>query len=59
MITGEQTPDPGTLRVGDPVQLAYADQSRTPDPEKAVAEANASFKETVESVELVKSRVGP
>jgi energy-dependent translational throttle protein EttA len=28
MIAGEETPDAGTLRVGDTVQLAYVDQSR-------------------------------
>jgi energy-dependent translational throttle protein EttA len=35
MITGKETPDDGTLRVGDTVQLAYVDQSRdTLDPDK-------------------------
>jgi ATP-binding cassette ChvD family protein len=28
MITGEESPDEGTLRVGDTVQLAYVDQAR-------------------------------
>src|SRR5436305_4284554 len=28
MITGEEAPDAGTLRIGDTVQLAYVDQSR-------------------------------
>jgi energy-dependent translational throttle protein EttA len=28
MIAGEETPDSGTLRLGDTVQLAYVDQSR-------------------------------
>jgi energy-dependent translational throttle protein EttA len=28
MITGEQQPDGGTLRIGDTVELAYVDQSR-------------------------------
>jgi ATP-binding cassette ChvD family protein len=28
MITGDESPDAGTLRVGDSVQLAYVDQSR-------------------------------
>jgi energy-dependent translational throttle protein EttA len=28
MIVGEETPDEGTLRVGDTVELAYVDQSR-------------------------------
>ena len=38
MIVGEQQPDAGTLRLGDTVQLAYVDQSRTLDPEKTVYE---------------------
>jgi ATP-binding cassette ChvD family protein len=39
MIVGEEKPDAGTLRLGDTVQFAYADQSRTLDPEKTVFEA--------------------
>jgi ATP-binding cassette ChvD family protein len=39
MITGEETPDAGTLRIGDTVELAYVDQSRDAlDPEKTVWE---------------------
>ncbi|MDQ6818650.1 MAG: energy-dependent translational throttle protein EttA [Actinomycetota bacterium] len=37
MITGDEEPDGGTLRIGDTVQLAYVDQSRDAlDPEKTV-----------------------
>jgi len=36
MITGKETPDEGTLRLGDTVQLAYVDQDRSMDPEKTV-----------------------
>ncbi|OIO01858.1 MAG: energy-dependent translational throttle protein EttA [Desulfovibrionaceae bacterium CG1_02_65_16] len=36
MITGKETPDEGTIRLGDTVQLAYVDQERTMDPEKTV-----------------------
>src|SRR5579884_3278155 len=37
MITGQEQPDAGTLRVGDTVELAYVDQSRDAlDPEKTV-----------------------
>ncbi len=37
MITGQEQPDAGTMRVGDTVQLAYVDQSRDAlDPEKSV-----------------------
>jgi sulfate-transporting ATPase len=39
MITGQDTPDEGSLEVGDTVQLAYVDQSRDAlDPEKTVWE---------------------
>ena len=37
MITGQETPDGGTLKVGSTVEIAYVDQSRdTLDPEKTV-----------------------
>ncbi len=37
MITGQETPDAGSLRVGDTVKLGYVDQSRQSlDPEKNV-----------------------
>ena len=39
MITGQEQPDEGTLRLGDTVELAYVDQSRDAlDPEKTVWE---------------------
>jgi ATP-binding cassette ChvD family protein len=39
MITGQEKPDSGSLRLGDTVQLAYVDQSRDSlDPEKTVWE---------------------
>ncbi len=39
MITRQEKPDAGTLRLGDTVKLAYADQMRTSlDPEKTVWE---------------------
>ncbi|HEV3072040.1 MAG TPA: energy-dependent translational throttle protein EttA [Solirubrobacteraceae bacterium] len=39
MITGQETPDDGTLKLGDTVQLAYVDQSRDAlDPDKTVWE---------------------
>jgi ATP-binding cassette ChvD family protein len=38
MITGADTPDGGSLKVGETVQLAYVDQSRTLDPKKSVWE---------------------
>jgi energy-dependent translational throttle protein EttA len=39
MITGQEQPDQGTLRIGDTVELAYVDQSRAAlDPDKNVWE---------------------
>ncbi|MFN8058883.1 MAG: energy-dependent translational throttle protein EttA [Vicinamibacterales bacterium] len=38
MITGQEQPDGGTLRVGETVQLGYVDQSRTLDPDKTAWE---------------------
>ena len=39
MIVGQETPDNGTIRVGETVDLAYVDQSRDAlDPEKSVWE---------------------
>ncbi|MBA4368995.1 MAG: energy-dependent translational throttle protein EttA [Desulfobacterium sp.] len=39
MITGQESPDSGTIRVGDTVQIAYVDQSRDVlDPEKNIWE---------------------
>jgi ATP-binding cassette ChvD family protein len=43
MITGQEQPDAGSLRLGDTVQLAYVDQSREDlDPEKTVWEEISS-----------------
>jgi sulfate-transporting ATPase len=39
MITGEEKPDSGVLRVGETVKLAYADQDRNLDPQKTIWEA--------------------
>jgi len=38
MIIGEEKPDDGSIRVGETVQLAYIDQSRTLDGEKTIFE---------------------
>ncbi|MBL8080307.1 MAG: energy-dependent translational throttle protein EttA [Anaerolineales bacterium] len=38
MITGREKPDNGTIKIGETVKIAYADQSRTLDPEKTVYE---------------------
>src|SRR5881296_3637010 len=56
MITGQEKPDSGTLRVGDTVRLAYVDQSRDVLPDAAsVWEAIA---EGHESLQLGKRTVG-
>ena len=36
MITSQEKPDSGTIRIGDTVTLAYVDQSRTLDPQKNI-----------------------
>ena len=38
MITGQEQPDNGTIRIGETVALAYVDQSRTLDPKKSIWE---------------------
>ena len=38
MITGQEEPDSGEIKVGETVQLAYVDQSRTLDPNKSIWE---------------------
>ncbi len=38
MITGQEKPDSGKIRIGETVALAYVDQSRTLDPEKSIWE---------------------
>ncbi|MBI5298234.1 MAG: energy-dependent translational throttle protein EttA [Chloroflexi bacterium] len=38
MIIGRETPDSGVVKIGETVKLAYADQTRTLDPEKSVYE---------------------
>jgi energy-dependent translational throttle protein EttA len=35
MITGAEKPDGGSLKIGETVQLAYVDQTRTLDPDKS------------------------
>jgi ATP-binding cassette ChvD family protein len=36
MITGQEQPDRGKIRIGETVALAYVDQSRTLDPQKSI-----------------------
>jgi sulfate-transporting ATPase len=58
MITGQETPDSGTIRIGETVQLAYVDQSRDSlVPEKTVWEAITDGEDVLELGKIpVKSR---
>jgi len=47
MITGSETPDDGTLKIGETVQLAYVDQTRTLDPNKTAWEEISGGQEQV------------
>ena len=47
MITGEEKPDSGVIRVGETVALAYADQDRSLDPDKTVWETISDGKDMI------------
>jgi len=47
MITGEEKPDSGTIRIGQTVTLAYADQDRSLDPDKTVWETISDGKDMI------------
>jgi len=48
MITGQDTPDEGTIRLGETVKLAYVDQNRdTLNPEQTIWEAVSEGQETI------------
>jgi ATPase subunit of ABC transporter with duplicated ATPase domains len=48
MITGQETPDSGTIRIGETVKLSYVDQSRDSlDPEQTIWQAISDNQETV------------
>jgi ATP-binding cassette ChvD family protein len=47
MIVGKETPDGGTLRLGDTVKLGYVDQDRTLDGEKSVWDVISDERDTV------------
>lgn len=48
MITGQETPDSGTIKIGETVKLGYVDQSRTLDPSKTVYEEISQGADTLE-----------
>jgi ATP-binding cassette ChvD family protein len=47
MVIGEETPDAGSVRVGETVQLGYVDQSRTLDPDKTIWEEISGGSDTI------------
>ncbi len=47
MITGEETPDNGSLIVGDTVKLGYIDQKRPLDPKKTIWEEISSGEDSL------------
>jgi energy-dependent translational throttle protein EttA len=47
MITGKEQPDSGSIRIGETVRWAYADQARTLDPQKTVWEEITGGAETL------------
>ncbi len=48
MITGEEEPDEGDIRIGDTVKLGYIDQRRPLDPEATVYESISEGQEVIE-----------
>ncbi len=47
LITGEEEPDAGTIRLGETVRLGYVDQGRELDPERTVWEAMTDGRDEV------------
>jgi ATPase subunit of ABC transporter with duplicated ATPase domains len=57
MITGQERPDAGAIRIGETVQLAYVDQDRELDPEKTIWEEISGGDDQIELGDrLVNSR---
>jgi len=54
LITGEEKPDAGTLRLGETVQVGYVDQSRELDPNKSVFDEITGG---VDELEMGKKRI--
>ncbi|WP_306535141.1 energy-dependent translational throttle protein EttA [Geobacter sp.] len=49
MVTGQESPDYGTIRIGDTVKIAYVDQSRDAlDPNKSIWEEISGGQETLQ-----------
>jgi ATPase subunit of ABC transporter with duplicated ATPase domains len=57
MITGQEQPDGGAIRLGDTVKLAYVDQSRELDGDKSIWEEITGGQEQIElGKQLINSR---
>jgi ATP-binding cassette ChvD family protein len=57
MITGQEKPDSGSIRIGDTVKLAYVDQSRELDSEKTIWEEISGSNDQLQlGKQLVNSR---
>ncbi len=57
MITGQETPDKGAIRLGETLQLAYVDQNRELSPDKTIWEEITGGSEQIElGQRLVNSR---
>jgi len=57
MITGQDKPDSGAIRIGDTVRLAYVDQDRELDPDKSIWEEISGGNDQIElGKRLVNSR---
>jgi energy-dependent translational throttle protein EttA len=57
MVTGQETPDNGSIRIGNTVKLAYVDQSRELDSKKSIWEEITGGEEQIEmGNRLVNSR---
>src|SRR5687767_5223750 len=48
MITGQETPDSGSIQIGETVKFSYVDQTRTLNPEKTVYEEISQGADTLE-----------
>src|SRR5687767_15015924 len=48
MITGQETPDSGSIQIGETVKFSYVDQTRTLNPEKTVYEEISGGADTLE-----------
>ncbi|BCA78586.1 energy-dependent translational throttle protein EttA [Desulfuromonas sp. AOP6] len=57
MISGQEQPDTGSIRIGDTVKLAYVDQSRTLEPEKTIWQEISGGQEQIQlGKQLISSR---